>query len=702
MAKEKSIPEKLLDVWTPPQEAGEPIGFITTTFTFNASFFEEDCLSAFLSIESDPDSESLSYIIEREEKLNKLQCAMVFVDQHHSKTNRNIRWDLISMRSKVGILHAKVSVLFWADCMRIVIASANLTPEGYRENQEVFTFFDSRFEATVPVNVFDETFVFLQKLIKECARGSEEVIGRGLQFISKAQKSIKSWNLRDQNHLNNEVHIYPVFTFSGSVSAISQIKNIWQTYYTFLPDEITIVSPFYDTNQHPKLPVHEINESLLNKNGTIYYCCSGEVDSKNNVEVILNAPEFLNSINIDNSEFHYVPTITPPENNYRPLHAKSIFLEKGNWVLMMMGSGNFTAAGMATGNVCNYEVNLVFITSSSINKQQYDAIYNCIPEIHHVEKENIKWLPIPQEDDDLSSNLKPLPEFILSAEADLIETKVVIKFRFDLKQKLSAFNIKTEDGKIILTSENFNGLNGQDYFEYLWFDQTSSQGTESMALPSGFEIIWSENEFKSWLPLNVKNYNCLTPPAHLKELPLHILLQILTSAKPLHIILKRFFKDLNKPEDDEYEGDQITDPHKRVDTSGFLLQRTSKISYAYNSIKERLSLPTGTINSLHWKLYGPVGLQALVNAIRNDHMSGGMKIPEERLFFLSELLLELSTIEPKRAPNCLRPKEVKDEIKKFIEVISNQIKSDPDLKRSWIKQYVTRAISSAKNNTYMS
>jgi hypothetical protein len=64
--------------------------------------------------------------------------------------------------------------------------------------------------------------------------------------------------------------------------------------------------------------------------------------------------------------------------------------------------------------------------------------------------------------------------------------------------------------------------------------------------------------------------------------------------------------------------------------------------------------------------------------------------------------LELSTIEPKRAPNCLRPKEVKDEIEKFIEVISNQIKSDPDLKRSWIKQYVTRAISSAKNNTYMS
>ncbi len=481
MAKEKNIPEKLFDVWSPPQDAGEPIGFISTTFTFNASFFEEDCLSAFLSIESDPDSESLSYIIEREEKLNKLQCAMVFVDQHHSKTNRNIRWDLISMRSKVGIQHAKVSVLFWADCMRIVIASANLTPEGYRQNQEVFTFFDSKLEATVPVNVFDETFSFLQKLIKECARGSEEVIGRGLQFISKGQNSLKFWNLKDQNLLKNEVHIYPVFTFPSSASAINQLKIIWQKYYTFLPDEITILSPFYDANQHPKLPVHEINNILLNKNGTIFYCCSGEVGSNNTDEIILNAPEYLKIINSENSEFHYVPNLTPPENNYRPLHAKSIFLKKGNWVLMMMGSGNFTSAGMATGNLCNYEANIAFITSSSINKQQHDEIYHCIPKINHVKKENIKWLPTPQEDDDLNSNLKPLPDFILSAEADLIETKVVIKFRFDLKQKLTDFIIKTEDGKNIFTSEVFNELKGQDYFEYLWFDQTGSHEKESIA-----------------------------------------------------------------------------------------------------------------------------------------------------------------------------------------------------------------------------
>ena len=700
MAKEASIPEKLLDVWTPPQNAGEPIGFITTTFTFNASFFEEDCLSAFLSIESDPDSESLSYIIEREEKLNKLECAMVFVDQHHSKTNRNIRWDLVAMRTKGGIQHAKVSLLFWADCMRIVIASANLTPEGYRQNQEVFTFFDSKLEATIPITVFEETLNFLQKLIKECAKGSEEVIGRGFQFIYKAQKSIKSWNLKNHNALKNEVHIYPVFTFPGSESAISQIKNIWQNYYSFLPDEITIVSPFYDSVQHPKLPIHEINDYLLNKNGSLYYCCPGEPDSKDN-SVVLNAPEFLNKINSINSEFHYIPGMSSPENNYRPLHAKSIFLQKGNWILIMMGSGNFTAAGMATGNVCNYEANVVFITSASYNKKQYDAIYNCIPEFHFVEKEYIKWLPVPQEDDDKSSTLLPLPEFILSAEADLIDTNIIVRFRFDIKKIRDDFIIKTEEGKVILTDKDLEGKMDCGYFDYIWFNQSSYQ-TESLALPSGFEISWFKSENKSWLPLIVKNYNCLPPPAHLRELPLHVLLQILTSAKPLHIILKHFYKELNKPEEDEYKGEQVTDPHKRVDTSGFLLQRTRKISYAFNSIKDRLSLPMGTKNSLQWKLYGPVGLQALVNAIRNDHMSGGMKIPEERLFFLSELLLELSVIEPKRAPNCLRPKEVKDELEKFINVVSQQIINDPGIKRSWIKQYVTRAISLAKNNTYLS
>ena len=34
--------EKLLDQWQTPKDAGEAIGFISTTFTFHSAFFEEE------------------------------------------------------------------------------------------------------------------------------------------------------------------------------------------------------------------------------------------------------------------------------------------------------------------------------------------------------------------------------------------------------------------------------------------------------------------------------------------------------------------------------------------------------------------------------------------------------------------------------------------------------------------------------------
>ena len=44
---------KLLDAWTAPEGAGEPVGCIATSFTFDAVFFEEECLGRFLRLESD-------------------------------------------------------------------------------------------------------------------------------------------------------------------------------------------------------------------------------------------------------------------------------------------------------------------------------------------------------------------------------------------------------------------------------------------------------------------------------------------------------------------------------------------------------------------------------------------------------------------------------------------------------------------------
>ena len=69
---------RLLDWWAGEEEFGRPIGCVTTSFTFDAELFEEQCLARFLSIQSNPNETAKAYLIEREEKLaQSFACVLV-------------------------------------------------------------------------------------------------------------------------------------------------------------------------------------------------------------------------------------------------------------------------------------------------------------------------------------------------------------------------------------------------------------------------------------------------------------------------------------------------------------------------------------------------------------------------------------------------------------------------------------------------
>lgn len=42
----------LLDLWQKPEDAGDPVAVLATTFTLGADFFEQSCLARFLAVES--------------------------------------------------------------------------------------------------------------------------------------------------------------------------------------------------------------------------------------------------------------------------------------------------------------------------------------------------------------------------------------------------------------------------------------------------------------------------------------------------------------------------------------------------------------------------------------------------------------------------------------------------------------------------
>src|SRR5437867_10233253 len=145
--KRTSSSGAMLDMWRPPQGAGDPVGCLATTYTFAPGLFDEQCLARFLEIESEPDREDLAFLLERESRLGSVYAG-VLVDHTQAGVEHSLRWDVLPVRIRAGKQHAKLSLLAWSRHVRIIIASANLTEPGYRSNHEVATAFDLTNEET--------------------------------------------------------------------------------------------------------------------------------------------------------------------------------------------------------------------------------------------------------------------------------------------------------------------------------------------------------------------------------------------------------------------------------------------------------------------------------------------------------------------------------------------------------------------------
>ncbi len=163
---------RLLDLWSGEEAFGRPRGCVTTTFTFDAELFEEQCLARFLSIQSNPNETAKAYLIEREEKLS--ECfACVLVDRSHTAPDRSLRWILLPVTlPRGGVLHAKLSLLVWENCIRVLIGSANLTGPAYRRNQEVMAALDFGPEAHAPPELLLQCVAFVNQ-VRRFAPGSD-------------------------------------------------------------------------------------------------------------------------------------------------------------------------------------------------------------------------------------------------------------------------------------------------------------------------------------------------------------------------------------------------------------------------------------------------------------------------------------------------------------------------------------------------
>jgi hypothetical protein len=671
---------KILEAWEPPDEAGEAVGCVATTFTFSPALFEEECLGRFVGLETTP-ADGAAYLLDREEKLAHLACAAALVDQHHARGMRSLRWDLLSARLPGAILHAKVSLLLWSRCARLVVASANLTEDGYRRNHEVFGVLDYFEGSDAPLTVLTSVADFLERAASFAATDKVNpgpAIDRWSRFLHRVRRSTRRWGAYRQSRSLATPRVFAVTTGTNRVNAFERIREYWPD--STPPKEAFVVSPFFDPPAAPNTPAKRLWE-LLRQRGNALVQYEVAAEDLPDGGVLLHAPEALRRAQpASRGDVDTVFRRLKLEDG-RPLHAKCIWLQNGQWAMYQIGSSNFTTAGLGLGRAPNVEANLAYAVCFKRNAKAVRTLSQAwlASEDAPADAQFLRDQPNEAEDAPGTGEILLPLQFGDATFASEQGQKAYVELTFKGVPALGWELLLEDKEEIFFNERQWRSKRRPSRVRLDW---------SAARPPSAFRVKWRNSDGMGWWPVNARDGGSLPPPTELRTLSLDALIEILTSAQPLHQVMRLLLRR-RKGDGTGTEPPQL-DPHKRVDTSGFLLQRTRRVSWALVALRERLEQPVPSREALAWRLRGPYGVMALVNAINRED-----RPEQESSFLLTEIAVELARVVPQNAPGCLRQRQVRAAVRECIREIRCRIPVKSLRKLPELRSYVRRAFTEA-------
>lgn len=349
--------------------------------------------------------------------------------------------------------------------------------------------------------------------------------------------------------------------------------------------------------------------------------------------------------------------------------------------MWLLGSSNFTRAGFAvTGSSVNREANLVYrVRVGSPEHRLLNALWPEIEDdIVDLESNEVVWQQkMDEEDEGGSEPVLPVAFRQALYDAGSQPPSLILSLGDGLPQRWS---IRSSEKQMLLDSKNWTGEAGE--FRLQW---------HGISPPFVLTVKWETDDrekIASW-PVNVVDAAALPPPEQLRNLSLEDFIEILSSMRPLHESVLRMLK---RRKQQRKNGDVSLDPHKRVSTETFLLQRTQRFSAMLERLRERLERPVSTVETLDWRLNGPLGAMMLALAIRKDarHL-------DEACFFLAELALTLKRVRVSEAASGgLNKKTIRVNLRKCIQQIEDLASAILNDGESAMDRYVADSFKEAK------
>jgi hypothetical protein len=620
---------------------------VATTYTFDAAFFETECLGRFVGIESDPVEDGPVYLVEREERLAQVFSA-VLVDDAHVPRARSLRWHLLPVRvPRGGVFHAKVSLLAWDQRVRVIVSSANLSEPGYRTNYENAAVLDFGPDSALPGELLNSVLDFLEG----CRRFSSQNTGgkdAGPQpalaaFLNRVRETATGWPGRERPRGSESASFLPVLP--GGPALFDQVRD--QLWWGAGPSMARIVSPFFNTGDGSRHLVDRL-VGVMGVQGErhLHFITSGHRLPDSIVE--LDLPSALQKPwgRRRRHSFSLVTEATS-EGEVRPLHAKSLWLQGGDQAVYVVGSSNFTMSGMGIGpGPVNIEANVAY-SLPDIRRPFARKTEQTYPPYEPLDASQLD-LRFVQEVEETTADPEaytPLPaEF---GEALFEPDQGGGRLLLHVSGAPPSFEVMAE-GTPIMSRVSWENAGGPCPEEIEW--------TESRP-PSALEVRWENRDGESHVslwPVNATDTSRLPPPSELRDLPLEVLLEILTSASPLHIVYQRLRRREDRAAGDGWEGIDI-DPHKKVDTRNFLVRRVRRVSRALEGLRVRLERPAFHLDALQWRLHGPVGPLQLARRLAEEEDEGAA-------FMIAEVALTVARADWTATEQRIGAPEVRHEV----------------------------------------
>ena len=662
----------MLDLWRPPKDAGDPIGCLATTYTFAPGLFDEQCLARFLEIESEPNREDLAFLLERESRLGGVYAG-VLVDHTQAGVEHSLRWDVLPVRIHGGKQHAKLSLLAWSRHIRIIVASANLTdpvtvPIMRWRPQSISQFRDA------DVGMLAEAVGFLQSLLKLVPGAAENPpeIQRAGAFLKQVSQLVTHWkptgrrgNLRQQF----------VFTLPGRGAGQSERSSLDEAIQACRrragsPNEIWVASPFFDLDEdNCRVAASTCKLMARGVKRNISFFVPAVRDEPEADVPRLAAPRSLivTPAKYQTTVCVNVLPLEDQDRNRRPWHAKMLGMFTGGYSALMIGSSNFTCAGMGVGRFRNAEANLVTIADRNAYSREAGLLDSVWPELNTVEDpDSAEWLGARAEnEEEEQAKTPPLPAGFLSATYRAGDQRRIL-LRLDSAHLPDDWRVYAcgQDKPELLNARLWREGGSQAKIELTW---------EPAQPPEKLLVQWGDQE--AFLTLNVEDASRLPPPPLLENMSADDMLWILAAVDPSAAF--RAWARQQQPTDlFDTDLDSATpvdlDPLRRYDLQTTFLHRIRRRARVLAQLRANLQRPVAGPQSLEWRLRGMIGIEPLAERLAME-LTRNQVAADEALLTLADFMIVLHEVDYQPANGSLSRKAFDDVFQMFLQELVGKL-----------------------------